>query len=124
FVFRVPSFGNSSKVLFFEFPPLETDVGKQTMVPPVITMEMTKVADDGEKLRNISFDESGVNHHVDEAIVGNMAPITSNANEVNTDNVNLETPLESNKGDDVNSNANVEPTVSASLPALCRLQHY
>ncbi|GKG61960.1 hypothetical protein Tco_0623677, partial [Tanacetum coccineum] len=38
-------------------------------------------------------------------------------NDVNTNTVNLETPLESNKGDDVNSNANVEPTASASLPA-------
>ncbi|GJW18323.1 hypothetical protein Tco_0025759 [Tanacetum coccineum] len=40
-----------------------------------------------------------------------------NTNDVNTDNVNMEIPLESNKGDDVNSNANVEPTISASLPA-------
>ncbi|GJZ84101.1 hypothetical protein Tco_0649440 [Tanacetum coccineum] len=34
--------------------------------------------------------------------------------EVNgADNVNLETPLESHKGDDVNSNGNVKPTASA-----------
>ncbi|GKD54787.1 hypothetical protein Tco_1288174 [Tanacetum coccineum] len=39
------------------------------------------------------------------------------SNDVNTHNVNSETPLESNKGADVNSNANVKPTVSASLPA-------
>nr|GEV53320.1 zinc knuckle CX2CX4HX4C [Tanacetum cinerariifolium] len=46
-----------------------------------------------------------------------MAPITTNANDVNTDNVNLETPLELNKGDDANSTANVEPTASVSLLA-------
>ncbi|GJW45516.1 ribonuclease H-like domain-containing protein [Tanacetum coccineum] len=33
------------------------------------------------------------------------------------DNVNLETPLEFHKGNDVNSNSNVEPTASASLSA-------
>ncbi|GKB22103.1 hypothetical protein Tco_0856026 [Tanacetum coccineum] len=36
---------------------------------------------------------------------------------VNTNNVNLETPLGLNNKDDVNSNANVEPTTSASLSA-------
>ncbi|GJV26464.1 hypothetical protein Tco_1379159 [Tanacetum coccineum] len=35
-----------------------------------------------------------------------------NSNDVNTDIVNLETPLESNKGEDINYNANVEPTAT------------
>ncbi|GKE74160.1 zinc finger, CCHC-type containing protein, partial [Tanacetum coccineum] len=38
-------------------------------------------------------------------------------NDVNTNTVNLVKPPESNKRDDVNFNANVEPTPSASLPA-------
>nr|GEV37098.1 hypothetical protein [Tanacetum cinerariifolium] len=68
----------------------------------------------GVKEKESAFvdDSMKVNHHVDEVTSGNMAPITTNANDVD---VNSETPLESNKGDDVNSNANVEPTASASL---------
>ncbi|GKA00352.1 hypothetical protein Tco_0672902 [Tanacetum coccineum] len=39
------------------------------------------------------------------------------SNDVNMDTVNMETTLESKKGADVNSNANVEPTASTSLLA-------
>ncbi|GKB18455.1 putative reverse transcriptase domain-containing protein [Tanacetum coccineum] len=46
-------------------------------------------------------------------LVTNNAPLLVN----DTVNVNLEIPLASNKGDDVNSNANLEPTASATLPA-------
>ncbi|GKA52668.1 stigma-specific STIG1 family protein [Tanacetum coccineum] len=49
-------------------------------------------------------DSTKVNHHVDEVFAGNIAPITTNANNVKTDNVNMETPLESNKGYDEKSN--------------------
>ncbi|GKD60533.1 retrovirus-related pol polyprotein from transposon TNT 1-94, partial [Tanacetum coccineum] len=38
-------------------------------------------------------------------------------NDVNTNTVNLVKPPKSNKRDDINFNANVEPTPSASLPA-------
>ncbi|GKC14782.1 hypothetical protein Tco_1011564 [Tanacetum coccineum] len=60
---------------------------------------------------NVNLDQN-VSHSVDM-----FEASCRNTNDVNTDNVNMETPLESNKGEDINSNANVEPTASASLSA-------
>nr|GEV71420.1 hypothetical protein [Tanacetum cinerariifolium] len=67
-----------------------------------------------EKENALVDDSTKVNHHADEVTSRNMAPITTNASDVNTEN--LETPLESHKGDDINYNPNVETTPSASLP--------
>ncbi|GJU87836.1 hypothetical protein Tco_1295382 [Tanacetum coccineum] len=64
----------------------------------------------------LCYADSGPVTSTVKAMVKSSSDTLSNNNgNVNTSIVNMETPLELNKGDDVTSNANVEPTTSASL---------
>ncbi|GJT26011.1 hypothetical protein Tco_0895948 [Tanacetum coccineum] len=88
---------------------IRSDITSRTRVTACSSNEHTNNNDIGNKGNHVS--EADGSSNMFESSYGNT-------NDVNTDNVNLETPLESNKDDDVNTNANVEPTASASLLAF------
>ncbi|GJX68549.1 hypothetical protein Tco_0304276 [Tanacetum coccineum] len=66
-------------------------------------------------IHNLESVDDHLTRNVVDTSLGATISVHLMVNNVNTDNVNLETPLELNKGDNVNSNANVEPTASASI---------
>ncbi|GJW29034.1 putative reverse transcriptase domain-containing protein [Tanacetum coccineum] len=69
-------------------------------------------------IHNLESVDDHLTRNVVDTSLGATIGVHLMVNDVNTDNINLETPIELNKGDNVNSNANVEPTASALLLAF------